>query len=66
MARIQDAVKNIAVVVANTRMTQQEHKQLEQDIVLVVQRCERADELEKRFKKELEAINKSKKKDKPK
>lgn len=63
MARIQDAVKNIAVVVANTRMTQQEHEQLKQDVLLIAQRCERADKLEKQFKKELKVIDKSKKKD---
>lgn len=43
----QKALQNISIVVAATRMTQQEHDQLKQDLVLVAQRCQLADELEK-------------------
>ena len=44
---VQQAIKNITIVVANVRMTRQEHQQLQQDLMLVVQRCELADKLEK-------------------
>lgn len=44
---INDALKNIDMVVANTRMTRQEHAQLQQDLMLVTQRCQLADKLEK-------------------
>lgn len=43
---VQQAIKNITIVVANVRMTRQEHQQLQQDLMLVTQRCELADKLE--------------------
>ena len=55
---IQQAIKNVAVVVSNTRMTDPEHQTLRQNIQLISVRCERADELEKKFKKELKKESK--------
>jgi len=42
------AIKNVAIVVANVRMTHQEHHQLQQDLILITERCELADKLEKK------------------
>ncbi len=50
---IQQAIKNVAVVVSNAMMKAGEHATLQQNIQLISVRCERADELEKKFKKEL-------------
>lgn len=44
---IPEALQNIDVVVSNVPMKRQEHVALQQSIVLVQQRCKRADELEK-------------------
>lgn len=44
---IQVALQNIDVIISNVQMKRNEHDQLKQDLVLVAQRCERADELEK-------------------
>lgn len=43
---VQEAIKNIAIVVGNARMTGPEHDTLKQNIALVIQRCELADKLE--------------------
>lgn len=51
--KVQEAIKNVATVILNARMTGPEHSTLQQNLTLIMQRCERADELEKRFKKEL-------------
>lgn len=55
---VQEAIQNIATVVANTRMTGPEHDALKQSIAVVVQRCKLADELEKE-KKEKDATEKT-------
>ena len=44
------AIKNVTIVVSNVRMTRQEHMQLQQDLMLIAQRCELADKLEKKAK----------------
>ena len=56
--KVQDALQNINTVVSNTAMKLNEHQALQQSIQLIAQRCERADELEKRFKRELKHGNK--------
>ncbi len=56
---IQQAIKNVAVVVSNAKMTGSEHQTLQQNIQFIAQRCERADELEKKFKKELKKESKN-------
>ena len=47
---IQEALKNIDIVVSNVRMNRQEHQALQESITVVAQRCQRADELEKQIK----------------
>ena len=47
MSKVQVAFENIRVVVLNARMTGPEHGQLGQDLALIAQRCQLADELEK-------------------
>lgn len=44
---IQEALQNIDVVVANTKMNRQEHMALQQSVNMVAKRCELADQLEK-------------------
>jgi len=44
---VNEALQNIDIVVAATKMNRQEHDALRQSVVLVAQRCKRADELEK-------------------
>jgi len=44
---VDEALKNIDIIVANARMNRQEHDALRQSVILVAQRCKRADELEK-------------------
>ena len=47
---IQEALKNIDVVVSSVPMKRGEHIALQQSVELVTQRCQRADELEKESK----------------
>ncbi len=51
---VQEALKNIDIVVAGVQMKRGEHIALQQSIELVTQRCQRADELEKEPKPEKE------------
>jgi len=44
---VDEALKNIDIIVANTRMNRQEHDALRQSVMLVANRCKRADDLEK-------------------
>ena len=44
---IQEALQNVNIVVENARMTGPERDALRQSIRLIIQRCQRADELEK-------------------
>ena len=44
---VEEALQNIDIVVAATKMNRQEHDALRQSVVLVAQRCKLADELEK-------------------
>ena len=44
---VNEALQNIDIVVAATKMNRQEHDALRQSVTLVAQRCKRADELEK-------------------
>ncbi len=44
---VDEALNNIDIVVAGTKMNRQEHDALRQSVILVAQRCKRADELEK-------------------
>jgi len=52
---VDEALKNIDIIVANARMNRQEHDALRQSVILVAQRCKRADELEKEKQAEKEA-----------
>ena len=52
---VDEALKNIDIIVANARMNRQEHDALRQSVTLVAQRCKRADELEKEKQAEKEA-----------
>jgi len=52
---VNEALKNIDIIVANARMNRQEHDALRQSVILVAQRCKRADELEKEKQAEKEA-----------
>ena len=47
---VQEALQNIDIVVSNAHMDRKEHQALQQSIVLVTQRCELADKLEKEQK----------------
>ncbi len=47
---VQEALKNIDVVVSSVPMKRGEHIALQQSVELVTQRCQRADELEKESK----------------
>ena len=49
---VNEALQNIDIVVAATKMNRQEHDTLRQSVTLVAQRCKRADELEKEKKDE--------------
>jgi len=44
---VDEALKNIDIIVANARMNRQEHDALRQSVMLVANRCKRADDLEK-------------------
>jgi hypothetical protein len=44
---VNEALQNIDIIIANTKMNRQEHDALRQSVTLVVQRCKLADELEK-------------------
>ena len=48
---VQVAIKNVAVVIGNARMTHQEHHQLTQNLILITERCQLADELERQVNK---------------
>lgn len=54
---VDEALQNIDVVVANTKMNRQEHDTLRQSVITVAQRCKLANELEK----EKQACEKAKK-----
>ena len=54
---IQEALRNIDIVVSNVPMKRAEHQALQQSISLIQQRCKRADELEKE-KKDVEDAKK--------
>lgn len=43
---IQEALQNIDIVIANTKMNRQEHMALQQSVNIVAKRCELADQLE--------------------
>lgn len=63
MRKIQVALQNIDIVVSNVQMKRSEHDQLKQDLILVTQRCQLADELEKEKKpKKVKVPNKIAKK----
>lgn len=57
---VQEALQNVNIVVENARMTGPERDALRESIKLVLQRCQRADELEK--PKEVKVPNKIAKK----
>lgn len=44
---VEEALQNIDIIVAGTKMNRQEHDALRQSVMLVARRCKRADELEK-------------------
>ncbi len=48
---VQEALKNIDIVVSSVPMKRGEHVALQQSVELVTQRCQLADELEKESKK---------------
>ncbi len=58
---IQQAIKNIDVVVANTAMKREEHGALIESVTLVTQRCNLADKLEKEIIEINKALSKSEK-----
>ena len=57
MLTVQEAIKNIIVVVRNSKMNGDEHDALRDSMNLVAQRCELADKLEKE-KNDAEAAKK--------
>lgn len=59
--KLQIAIQNVTNIIVNTPLKAQEHAQLQNDLALIRQRCVRADELEKKFAKELKAEQKGKK-----
>lgn len=48
---IQEALRNIDIVVSNVPMKRAEHQALQQSVSLIAQRCKRADELEEEKQK---------------
>ena len=54
---VQEALQNIDIVVSNAHMDRKEHQALQQSVMLVAQRCELADRLEKAIVKAEETIN---------
>ena len=61
---VDEALQNIDIVVAATKMNRQEHDALRQSVMLVAQRCKKADELEKEIKKIKEGVPRPEKEDK--
>lgn len=45
--QVQQALNNVEVIIANTPMKRNEHIELMNNLTLIKQRCEKADELEK-------------------
>ena len=59
---IEQAVQNIDILIQNTRMTRQEHVELDSNLKLLVARAKLADKLEKE-KQECDAAEKESKKE---
>ena len=61
---VNEALQNIDIIVAATKMNRQEHDALRQSVILVANRCKRADELEKEIEKIKESAPKPEKENK--
>lgn len=61
---VNEALQNIDIIVAATKMNRQEHDALRQSVMLVANRCKRADELEKEIKCMKEGVPRPEKEDK--
>ena len=53
---VQEALQNIDIIVSNVQMKRGEHAALQESISLIVQRCKRADELEKQNEGDKESV----------